>query len=427
MNVLVIGSGGREHAMAWKLSQSTLLGKLYIAPGNPGTSSLGQNLPINPLDFFAVKDAVLRNAIDLVVVGSEEPLVNGIHDFFLSQIDTKHIPVIGPTKAGAMLEGSKDFAKDFMIRHGIPTARYRSFRAHQIDEACQFLRTLTAPYVLKADGLAAGKGVIICPTLKEAETSLGIFFGGKFGSAGDTVIIEEYLQGIELSVFVLTDGDSYVILPEAKDYKRIGEADTGPNTGGMGSVSPVPFATKDFMKRVEDLVVKPTISGLRADGIKYKGFIFLGLMNDEGNPRVIEYNVRMGDPETQVVLPRLKTDFLDLLKLTASNELSRAKVEIYPDTATAVVLVSGGYPGDYEKGKSISLDTSGTGSIVFHAGTQVNESGSLVTWGGRVFASVGMASDLESALQIAYQGAHGISYSGKYYRKDIGRDLKEFL
>ncbi|MFO8023383.1 MAG: phosphoribosylamine--glycine ligase, partial [Perlabentimonas sp.] len=345
MNVLLIGSGGREHAFAWKISQSPLLNNLYIAPGNPGTAQHGENISINPLDFEKVKDVVLEKGINMVVVGPEDPLVKGIHDFFLSDDELKQIPVVGPTKAGARLEGSKDFSKTFMSRHGIPTAQYKSFVASQKTEAVEFLSTLKPPYVLKADGLAAGKGVVICNELEEAKQSLQEFFDGKFGEAGSTVVIEEYLHGIELSVFVLTDGKSYVILPEAKDYKRIGEGDTGPNTGGMGAVSPVPFASKEFLQRVEKRVVKPTIDGLNAEGIDYKGFVFVGLMNVDGNPYVIEYNARMGDPETQVVLPRLKTDLLELLVKVSENDLSNTSVEFYPETATAVILVSGGYPG----------------------------------------------------------------------------------
>lgn len=423
MNVLLIGTGGREHAFAWKLSQSPLLNNLYTAPGNPGTASHGTNLSINPVDFNQVKQAVLENKINLVIVGPEDPLVKGFHDFFLADDELKNIPVIGPTKAGAILEGSKDFSKAFMTRHGIPTAQYQSFKSHQHNEAKAFLQTLKPPYVLKADGLAAGKGVIICNELWEAEESLKQFFDGAFGEAGNTVVIEEYLNGIELSVFILTDGSSYVLLPEAKDYKRIGEGDTGPNTGGMGSVSPVPFANKEFMQLVEERVVKPTINGLKAEGIPYKGFIFAGLMNVDGNPYVIEYNARMGDPETQVVLPRLKTDLLELMLKTAKGELKDVRVEFHDHTATAVILVSGGYPGDYTKGIKVSGLNSTSEAITFHAGTKLNEDGNLVTAGGRVFASVGVSNDISSALEISYKNAQAISFEGKYYRGDIGKDL----
>jgi phosphoribosylamine--glycine ligase len=423
MNVLLIGSGGREHAFAWKLSQSPSLTNLYIAPGNPGTAMHGVNIPINPLNFSEVKKLVIEKSISLVIVGPEDPLVNGIHDFFLDDEEIEHIPVIGPTKAGAMLEGSKDFSKGFMVRHNIPTAKYQSFRSHQKNEAINFLKSLQPPYVLKADGLAAGKGVIICNEISEAEESLDQFFEGAFGAAGSTVVIEEFLHGIEVSVFVLTDGDSYVILPEAKDYKRIGEGDTGPNTGGMGAVSPVPFAIKEFMLKVEEQVVKPTIEGLKAEGIPYRGFIFAGLMNVNGNPVVIEYNARMGDPETQVVLPRLKTDLLELLILASKGELNTAKIEFHSHTVTAVILVSGGYPGDYIKGKDISGSDKNSEAITFHAGTKLDESGQLITSGGRVFASVGIADSIKAALEISYTNAEAISYEGKFYRKDIGQDL----
>jgi phosphoribosylamine--glycine ligase len=423
MNVLLIGSGGREHAFAWKLSQSKLLNKLFIAPGNPGTAEFGINLPLNPLDFEKVKEVVLTHSINLVIVGPEDPLVNGIHDFFLADDVLKQIPVIGPTKAGAILEGSKDFSKGFMVRHNIPTAQYKSFRSPQKDEAIHFLKSLKPPYVLKADGLAAGKGVIICSELSEAEQSLAQFFDGAFGDAGNTVVIEEFLHGIEVSVFILTDGDSYVILPEAKDYKRIGEGDTGPNTGGMGAVSPVPFADKHFMELVEERVVKPTINGLKSEGIPYKGFIFAGLINVDGNPYVIEYNARMGDPETQVVLPRLKTDLLELLEKASNGKLSNIKVEFHPHTATAVILVSGGYPGEYPKGKIISGLNEDVEAITFHAGTKFDNEGNLITSGGRVFASVGISNNIESALKIAYRNANTISFDGKNFRKDIGQDL----
>jgi phosphoribosylamine---glycine ligase len=423
MNVLLIGSGGREHAFAWKLSQSPLLTKLYIAPGNPGTANNGENVPINPLDFNQVKEFVLEKNINMVVVGPEDPLVNGIHDFFIDDEKLEHIPVIGPTKLGAKLEGSKDFSKGFMVRHGIPTAKYKSFKSYQKVEAIDFLKSLTPPYVIKADGLAAGKGVIICDNLSEAEVSLDQFFDGTFGDAGKTVVIEEFLTGIEVSVFILTDGDSFVLLPEAKDYKRIGEGDQGPNTGGMGSVSPVPFADKVFMDKVTERVVKPTIEGLKAEGIVYKGFIFAGLMNVNGEPYVIEYNARMGDPETQVVLPRLKTDLLELLVESSQGNLKDFKVEFHSNTVTAVILVSGGYPGNYKKGIVVSGIDSQSSAITFHAGTKLDDQNRLVTAGGRVFASVGISNSIPSALQISYANANSIKFDDKFFRKDIGQDL----
>lgn len=427
MNVLLLGSGGRESAFAWKLSQSPLLSNLFIAPGNPGTIQFGTNIAINPTDFHGVKDIVLSNDIKLVVVGPEDPLVKGIHDFFLHDDDLKNIPVIGPTRAGAMLEGSKDFSKGFMTRHGIPTASYRSFNVNQKDDAIRFLQSLKSPYVLKADGLAAGKGVVICNELHEAEQSLNQFFEGEFGDAGKTVVIEEFLSGIELSVFVLTDGKSYVLLPEAKDYKRIGEGDAGPNTGGMGAVSPVPFANNDFMARVEEDIVKPTIEGLQIEGIPYVGFIFVGLMNVDGNPYVIEYNARMGDPETQVVLPRLKTDFLELLLKASTGNLADTELELYPDTTTAVIMVSGGYPGEYQKGKVVTGMQNLSKGLVFHAGTSLNSNNDLVTAGGRVFACVGTASSITSALDISYNLAKSIDFEGKYFRNDIGKDLIKYI
>jgi phosphoribosylamine--glycine ligase len=423
MNVLLIGSGGREHAFAWKLSQSSLLTKLYIAPGNPGTANHGENVNIDPLDFQQVKEFVLEKSIGLVIVGPEDPLVKGIHDFFIDDEELEHIPVIGPTKLGAKLEGSKDFSKGFMTRQGIPTAKYRSFKSHQKSEAVKFLESLKPPYVIKADGLAAGKGVIICDELYEAELSLDQFFDGTFGDAGKTVVIEEFLKGIEVSIFILTDGESYVLLPEAKDYKRIGEGDKGPNTGGMGSVSPVSFANKAFMDKVVDRVVKPTIEGLKAEGIVYKGFIFAGLMNVNGEPYVIEYNARMGDPETQVVLPRLKTDLLDLLIQSAKGNLKDYKVEFHDNTATAVILVSGGYPGSYKKGIVISGVNDLSSAITFHAGTKLDDQNRLVTSGGRVFASVGISNNIKSALEISYSNANSIKFDDKFFRKDIGQDL----
>ncbi|MDX9769676.1 MAG: phosphoribosylamine--glycine ligase [Tenuifilaceae bacterium] len=422
MNVLLLGSGGREHALAWKLSQSPILSKLFIASGNPGTATLGENVDVNPVDFAAIKQLVITKSIEMVVVGPEDPLVKGVHDFFLADDDLKHIPVIGPTRAGAMLEGSKDFSKGFMMRHGIPTAQYKSFCSSQKDDAMMFLKTLKPPYVLKADGLAAGKGVVISSDLIEAEDTLNQMFGGEFGDAGYTVVIEEFLQGIEVSVFVLTDGDGYVILPEAKDYKRIGEGDTGPNTGGMGAVSPVPFANAEFMAKVDERIVKPTIEGLKVEGIPYKGFIFVGLMNVGGDPFVIEYNARMGDPETQVVLPRLKTDLLELLVLTSQGKLSEAEVEFNSQSATAVILVSGGYPGDYSKGKIVSGEFAIDNGLTFHAGTKY-VGDKLVTSGGRVMACVGIANSTSSALEVSYSLASKIDFENKYFRRDIGKDL----
>lgn len=426
MNILLLGSGGREHAIAWKLAQSQKLKKLYIAPGNPGTATVGINLEINILDFELVKQTVLERTIDLVFVGPEEPLVKGIHDSFLSDSRVNHIPVIGPTKLGAQLEGSKDFAKAFMIRHGIPTAAYKSFESGQGIEAKEFLSTLKPPYVLKADGLAAGKGVVISNSLDEAKSTIDEFFKGKFGDASRKVVIEEFLKGIELSVFVLTDGKSYVILPEAKDYKRIGEGDTGLNTGGMGAVSPVPFADKAFMHKVENKVVIPTINGLAKDGIDYKGIIFIGLMNDNGNPYVIEYNVRMGDPETEVVMPRINSDVAEMLDLAGKGKLSEYKIEISDKVATTVILVSGGYPEDYQKGKIISgLDTVKE-VIPFHAGTKkVGEN--IVTSGGRVIAATALGDNISEAIEKSFNAANTILFEGKYFRKDIGNDLKKYL
>lgn len=422
-NVLLLGSGGREHALAWKISQSPLLGKLYIAPGNPGTAQHGQNVNLSPLDFERVKMFCVDNDIHLVVVGPEEPLVKGVHDSFLSDERARHIPVIGPKQKGAMLEGSKDFAKAFMDRHNIPTARYQSFTVETFVKAKEFLSSLNPPYVLKADGLAAGKGVVIVPTFEEACQNLEEFFAGKFGEASQKVVIEEYLQGIELSVFVLTDGSTYRILPEAKDYKRVGEGDTGPNTGGMGAVSPVPFATSDFMKKVEEKIIKPTIDGLRVEAIPYKGFIFIGLMNVDGEPYVIEYNVRMGDPETEVVMPRISSDLLELLLACAQSRLSEVPISFSPNTATTVIAVSGGYPGTYQKGKVVGLPkTFPADSILFHAGTSLVQD-KLVTSGGRVFACSAVGSDLNDALNKSYQLANSITFEGIYFRRDIGKDL----
>lgn len=426
MNVLLIGSGGREHAIAWKLSQSSMLRNLYIAPGNPGTAEVGENIALNPLDFEAVKQMAIGKQIDLIIVGPEEPLVRGIHDSFLDDQRVKHIPIIGPQKLGAMLEGSKDFAKAFMQKHGVPTARYKTFTVAEAGGAKEFLNTLLPPYVIKADGLAAGKGVVISSSKDEAFATLDEFFAGKFGDASRKVVIEEFLKGIELSVFVLTDGDSYVILPEAKDYKRIGVGDTGSNTGGMGAVSPVPFATPEFMAKVEERVVKPTVAGLKTDGIPYKGFIFIGLMNVDGDPYVIEYNVRMGDPETEVVMPRIENDLLEQLILCAKGELGQASVSISPKIATTVIVVSGGYPEAYEKGKEIEGLNSVKGSLVFHAGTAL-QANKLVTSGGRVFACTALADSMADALAVSYQGANAIRFDGKYFRSDIGQDLKPLI
>jgi len=422
-NVLLIGSGGREHALAWKLAQSPLLNKLYIAPGNAGTSSCGINVAIGGTDFEAIKKFVLQNQIHLVVVGPEEPLVKGIHDFFLADTELKNIPVIGPCKAGAELEGSKDFAKQFMIRHGIPTAAYQTFTEDTLQEGIAFLHTLNAPYVLKADGLAAGKGVVICKTVEEAEIELTEMLDGhKFGAASAMVVIEEFLDGIELSAFAITNGDEYIVLPEAKDYKRIGVGDTGPNTGGMGSVSPVPFAGKEFMRKVEDRIVKPTVDGLKKDGIPYQGFLFFGIMNVKGDPYVIEYNVRLGDPETESILTRIKTDILQLFIATASRKMLEITLEIDERTAACVMVVSGGYPGEYEKGKVISgLDTI-SGSLVFHAGTSFNGS-DILTAGGRVIAVTSLAENISAAVSKSLKSASIIQFENSFYRSDIGKDL----
>ncbi|MEW5845098.1 MAG: phosphoribosylamine--glycine ligase [Bacteroidota bacterium] len=426
VNVLLLGSGGREHALAWKIAQSPFLGKLYIAPGNPGTAIHGINVAINPLDFDAVKRFCLESQVELLVVGPEEPLVKGIHDSFITDSSVQHIPVIGPQRKGAMLEGSKDFAKEFMFRHGIPTARHKTFTAETLNQAKDFLKTLNPPYVLKADGLAAGKGVVIVSDYNEACENLTEFIAGKFGEASQKVVIEEFLSGIELSVFVLTDGNSYIILPEAKDYKRIGDGDTGPNTGGMGAVSPVPFADSHFMSKVEERIVKPTINGLKADGIPYKGFIFIGLMNVNGNPYVIEYNVRMGDPETEVVMLRIKSDLLSALQACAQNRLSEVNLEVDSRTATTVIVVSGGYPGSYEKGKEVTIPKSlFDDAILFHAGTTLSN-GKLITTGGRVFACSAWGSGIDEALEKSYSLAKSIKFDKMYFRSDIGSDLKRF-
>jgi phosphoribosylamine--glycine ligase len=423
MNILILGSGGREHAFAIKLTKSKKVNQLFVLPGNAGTAKIATNINESATDFKAVKKAVLDNNIKMVVVGPEAPLVAGVHDFFLADEDLKNIPVIGPKKDGATLEGSKDFSKQFMQKHGVPTAKYQSFTNATLAEGKAFLATLTPPFVLKADGLAAGKGVLILNSLEEAQQELEEMLSNqKFGAASATVVIEEFLKGIELSVFVLTDGKDYKILPSAKDYKRIGEGDTGLNTGGMGAISPVPFADEAFLNKVEELVVKPTIAGLQKDGIDYRGFIFIGLMNDNGNPSVVEYNVRMGDPETEVVLPRIESDLFDLFEGVANQTLAEKSFKVTTKTATTVVLVSGGYPEAYEKGKEISGLEKVEDSLVFHAGTTLNED-TVVTNGGRVMAITSFGDSIEEALEKSYKSIDKINFEGINYRKDIGFDL----
>jgi phosphoribosylamine---glycine ligase len=422
MNVLLLGSGGRENALAWKITQSDKLTQLYVTPGNAGTGNIAINIELLPNNFESIAKFVLTYRIDMVIVGPEEPLVNGIVDFFRKNELLNCIPVIGPEKAGAILEGSKEFAKKFMLRHKIPTAKYLSINEGELDKGKAFLKNMKPPYVLKADGLAAGKGVIILDDLKVAEDELELMLKGKFGPASKTVIIEEYLQGIELSAFVLTDGETYVMLPEAKDYKRVGEDNTGPNTGGMGAVSPVPFANSEFMQKVEERIIKPTINGLKKEGISYKGFVFFGLMNVSGDPYLIEYNVRMGDPEAEVVIPRIKNDILDLFSAVATKTLKKEKIEIEPQTAATVMLVSQGYPGSYTKGHVINNLEKVKDSLVFHAGT-VYDYGKTITNGGRVLAVTSYGKNKEDALGKSYLNAGIIDYKNKYFRKDIGFDL----
>lgn len=424
MNILLLGSGGRESALAWKMSQSPLLDNLFIAPGNGGTGAHGTNVALSPLDFPAIARFVRDNAIDMIVVGNEDPLVAGIRDYFAGE--NPGLLIVGPSKAGAMLEGSKDFAKQFMMRHGIPTARYRSFTAATADEGCRFLEELKPPYVLKADGLAAGKGVLIIDNLAEAQKALREMLGGMFGKSSATVVVEEFLSGIECSVFVLTDGHGgYRVLPVAKDYKRIGEGDTGLNTGGMGAISPVSFADDAFMDKVTRRIIDPTVKGLIADGIDYRGFIFLGLINVDGDPMVIEYNVRMGDPETEAVMLRVDSDLVQLMEAAAKGSLGDLKLRHSPLTAATVMIVSGGYPGAYEKGKAISGLENVTGSIVFHAGTKLDADGRPVTSGGRVLAVSSLGDSIADATARSFASVAAIDFDGKYFRRDIGRDLMQ--
>lgn len=423
MRILLLGSGGREHAIAWKIKQSDKLEKLFVAPGNAGTDGIAENVNIGVNDFDALAEFALANNVNMIIVGPEDPLVNGIYDFFLNREDLKHIPVIGPSKTGAILEGSKDFAKDFMAKHNIPTPAYLTVTKDNLEEGVNFLTTFEAPYVLKADGLAAGKGVLIIEDLKEAQDSLREMIGGMFGDASAKVVIEEFLRGIELSVFAITDGKDYKIIGAAKDYKRIGEGDTGLNTGGMGAVSPVPFADETFMKKIEDKIVKPTIDGLYKDGIDYKGFVFFGLFKVGDEPMVIEYNVRMGDPETEVVMPRIKSDVVDLFKAVGEGRLSEVDFQLDDRYCTTVMLVSGGYPEAYAKGKIITNTEDVKDSIVFHAGTKMDNN-NVVTNGGRVIAVSAYGNTMDEALEKSFNGANMIDYEGKYFRRDIGLDLK---
>ncbi len=427
MNILLLGSGGREHAIAYKIAQSSRCAKLYIAPGNAGTAALGENVNLDIADFAMVARFVIDHRVDMLVVGPEAPLVAGIADYFAQSPALSHVMVIGPSKEGARLEGSKDFAKSFMLRHKIPTARYRTFTRETLADADAFLDTLQAPYVLKADGLAAGKGVLIENDLPTAKAHLREMLDGKFGSASASVVIEEYLSGIELSVFVLTDGQHYLILPSAKDYKRIGEGDTGLNTGGMGSISPVPFADKEFMKKVEDRIVKPTVRGLRDEKIDYRGFIFVGLMNCAGDPYVIEYNVRMGDPETESVFPRIKSDVVELFENTARGTLDRCLLSVDPRTAACVMMVAGGYPETYRKGDTIDLGQDAQDVLVFHCGTKRGDDGALLTNGGRVLCTTALAASLPEAILKSYNRLASIHWNDQYHRRDIGQDLLKLL
>ena len=426
MKILLLGSGGREHAFARSLAQSPKCSKLYTAPGNPGTAALGENLPVGVNDFAGIKNAVIDNGIELVVVGPEDPLVNGIRDYFESDPSISHVPVIGPRAKGAQLEGSKDFSKEFMFRNNVPTAQYQTFDSKSIAEGKEFLASLKGPYVLKADGLAAGKGVLIIEDLKEAQEALEEMIAeAKFGDASSKVVVEEFLQGIEISVFVLTDEKDYVILGNAKDYKRIGEGDTGLNTGGMGCVSPVPFANETFMKKVEEQVIQPTIEGMKSEELGYRGFVYFGLMNVNGDPFVIEYNARMGDPETEIILPRIKTDFVELMVAAGSQKLSEMEIVLDDRSAATVIMVSGGYPESYPKGKVITGVDKVENSIVFHAGTNTDK-GELVTSGGRVLAISSFGEDIYEALETSYKSIENISFEGSYYRTDLGEDLKKF-
>ncbi len=428
MNILILGSGGREHAIAWKVEQSPKVKNIFVAPGNAGTRNVGTNIPVDLDDFNSIKMIVVEKDIDMVIVGPEAPLVDGIYDFFLNDKILKDIAIIGPSKEGSKLEGSKSFAKDFMAKYNIPTAAYNSFNSSNLEEGYSFIDSLDAPYVLKADGLAAGKGVLIINDPDEAKHELNLMISErKFGDASSNVVIEEFLDGIELSVFVLTDGSNYVILPEAKDYKRIGEADTGLNTGGMGSISPVPFVNKELMKKIDDQIIAPTVAGLASEGIDYKGFIFFGLINVGGEPKVIEYNCRMGDPEAESVIPRIVTDLVELFEATANGTLSKSTIEFDPRSAAAIMLVSGGYPETYEKGKKISGLDNVNNCIVFHAGTAIDiENNSVKTSGGRVIAVTAFGDDMKSALEMSYANVDLISFDGKYARKDIGFDLYEY-